>query len=73
MENYDDSKKTKHVHFISETDLSRLENKVNSFVDDNLNYKILGIRFSVIEYNIYVATITYLCNAFSDNGFWEED
>lgn len=55
-------KKVKHVHFISNMSLIGLEQEVNDFVDEYPEYKILGIRLSNSE-GLYIATITYLCNA----------
>ena len=68
-------KKVKHVHFITDLALVSLERNVNAFADEHPEYKILGVRLLNSE-GVYIATITYLCDApseFDNYEFGDDD
>lgn len=57
------AKKVKHVHFIQNFEIVCLERDVNEFADKHPEYKILGIKLTTVGDDLYIATITYLCDA----------
>lgn len=68
---YSYPKKVKHVAFITAMALGDLGDRVNEFADSHMEYKILGIKLTVVpkdDYELYVATVTYLCDAKNTNG-----
>ena len=78
MRNYKDyesiyrPKKVKHVHFIHDMGLVTLENAINKFADEHPEFKILGIKLLNSE-GMYIATITYLCDAPGEFDNYEND
>ena len=68
-------RKVKHVHFITATDTDRLESQVNCFADEHPEYKILGIKLTISqqrEYDLFIATVSYLCDAACDDSLGSE-
>ena len=60
---YPRPRKVKHVKFFIDGSLDNLEIGINSFVDANPQFKILGVRLFQNDSWEYVATVTYLEDA----------
>ena len=56
-------RKVKHVKFFIDKSLENLEIGINSFTDNNPNFKLLGVRVFQNDDWEYVATVTYLEDA----------
>lgn len=56
-------RKVKHVKFFTAGVLSHLEEKINNFIDEHPEYKILGLRLMQDNHTDFIATLTYLEDA----------